>query len=162
MHIYNIQCHLCFRHNTIIGATFRLQAVAADYTDKAGTRPVGTVGISNKTQDFADYAAGTLVMLYATPNAGYEVDTWPVTLGDDPDTSVTTTYPGADTFTLTTEARPCTVTVTFKPASITLETVACLCGRYRQLHDINFHPRLNGVPAGIYLYRDSDAGLSLR
>ena len=105
---------------TIIGATFRLTTVAASYTDKAGTRPVGTVGISNKTQTFADYAAKTSVMLYALPQAGYEVDTWTATFADN----TSKTQEGKNTYTLTTEAQTCTVTVTFKPATITLEAIA--------------------------------------
>ena len=105
---------------TIIGATFRLNSIAAPYTDKAGTRPVGTVGISNKTQTFADYASGTPVLLYALPEAGYEVDTWTARFAN----SSTETQLGGNTYTLTTEAQTVTVTVTFKPAAITLAIVA--------------------------------------
>jgi hypothetical protein len=105
---------------TIIGATFRLEAIAAPYTDKAGTRPVGSVGISNKTQTFADYASGTPVLLYALPEAGYEVDAWTALFAN----GETETQPGGNTFILTTEAQTVTVTATFKPASITLATLA--------------------------------------
>lgn len=105
---------------TIIGATFRLEAIAAPYTDKAGTRPVGSVGISNKTQTFADYASGTPVLLYAMPEAGYEVDTWTALFAN----RTTKTQSGGNTYTLTTEAQTVTVTATFKPAKITLATVA--------------------------------------
>lgn len=105
---------------TIIGATFRLEAIAAPYTDKAGTRPVGTVGISNKTQTFADYASGTPLLLYAMPEAGYEVDTWTALFANN----TTKTQSGGNTYTLTTEAQTVTVTATFKPATITLATVA--------------------------------------
>lgn len=110
---------------TIIGATFELIVKAAPYTDKAGTRPVGTVGISNKTQtpktdDSAVYAANTAVVLYAAAEDSYEVDTWTAVFED----TTIKTQDGRNTFTLSTQAQKVTVTATFKPATITLEAIA--------------------------------------
>jgi hypothetical protein len=102
----------------IIGATYRLAAVAAPYTDPSGTRPVGTVGISNAQQLYADYASGTAVLLYAAPQAGYQIDTWKALFTN----GTTRSQTGGSTFTLTTEAQAVTVTVTFKPATIRLFT----------------------------------------
>ncbi|NLO48264.1 MAG: S-layer homology domain-containing protein [Clostridiales bacterium] len=104
----------------IIGATYRLNAIAAPYTDPSGERPVGSVGISNAQENYADYASGTAVLLYATPQAGYQVDTWTALFADGRSVSET----GVSTFTLTTEAQTVDVTVTFKPATIRLFTVA--------------------------------------
>ena len=105
----------------IVGATFRLTVNAANYTDSSGTtRPVGTAGISSAAQNYADYTAGTTVVLYATPQDGYQVDTWTVAF----ENSTTKTQSGGTTYPLTTEAQPATVTVTFKPAEIRLFTVA--------------------------------------
>ncbi len=104
----------------IVGAKYRLTAVAAPYseTGPSGARPVGTVGIANSTQLIADYAAGTAVMLYAAPQAGYEIDTWTAAFASGDQDRQT----GGSTFPLTMEAQNVTVTVTFKPATIRLST----------------------------------------
>ena len=104
---------------TVIGATFKLEANAANYTDPSGTRPVGTVGISNASQNFAYYTPGTVVLLYATPQAGFEVDKWTAIYADNTEK----TQMGDNTFRLTTEAQEVVVTVTFKPATITLNAL---------------------------------------
>ena len=106
---------------TIVGATYRLTVKAANYTDSSGTRPVGTAGISSASQDYADYTAGTTVVLYATPQDGYQVDTWTAKFNTD---GATKTQKGETIYTFTTEAQPVNVTVTFKPAEIRLFTVA--------------------------------------
>lgn len=105
---------------TVIGATYELEAIAAPYSDQSGSRPVGTVGISNASGGFAYYTAGTTVLLYATPQPGYEVDTWTATFDND----TVKTQSGGTTYVLTTEAQPVTVTVTFKPALLRLYVVA--------------------------------------
>ncbi|MHC1694719.1 MAG: S-layer homology domain-containing protein [Eubacteriales bacterium] len=104
---------------TIIGATYRLTVTAAQYTDKSGTRTVGTAGISNAMQTFADYSSGTAVHMYATPYDGYEVDSWTAVFKDN----TTKTQIGQNNFIITTEAQMVDVTVTFKPAMIKLSTV---------------------------------------
>ena len=106
---------------TIIGATYRLTAVAQDYTDLAGTRAVGSIGISNATESYADYSSETAVMLYATPQAGYQVKEWTAFFEYSNDT---VTNDGGTTYVLTTQAQPVTVTVTFEPAEIRMFTVA--------------------------------------
>ncbi len=105
---------------TIIGATYTLTAVAADYADQSGSRTVGKVGISNVSQTHANYASKTNVLLYATPEAGYQVDTWTAEFYD----GTTKTQVGGSTYTFETQAQTVTVTVTFKPAEIRLHTVA--------------------------------------
>ncbi len=104
----------------IIGATYMLTAVAAPYEDLSGSRPVGTVGISNAPQTYANYTSGTPVVLYATPNAGYQVDTWTAKFAN----GSTDTQDGGGTYVVTTQAQTVTVTVTFKPAAIRLFTVS--------------------------------------
>ena len=92
--------------------------MAADYTDQSGTRPVGTAGIGNMDGTEAYYSAGTQVLLYAVPNAGYQVDTWTAVY----ENGYKKTQEGSTTFTLTTEAQNVTVTVTFRPALLILRT----------------------------------------
>jgi len=104
---------------TIIGATYRLKAVAQDFTSGDGTRPVGTIGISNKSQNEADYTAATAVLLYAIPEAGYQVDTWTAKFNNND----TKTQVGGNTYGITTQAQTVTVTATFKPTVIKLATV---------------------------------------
>lgn len=103
---------------TIVGILYRLTVVAADYTDSSGTRPVGTAGISNSTQLIADYTTNTTVVLYATPQDGYQVDTWTAVFHD----GTTASQTGGTNYYLTTQAQAVTVTVTFKPAAIRLFT----------------------------------------
>lgn len=101
---------------TIIGTTYELKAIAADYSG----RPVGTVGISSFSSDTAYLTAKTTVLLYATPKTGYEVDKWTALYANNKDISQT----GGTTFTFATEAQPVKVTVTFKPANIILGIAA--------------------------------------
>jgi len=104
---------------TIIGATYGLNIRAAAYTDTSGTRNVGIAGISDVSGDTAQYVSGTSVMLYATPNIGYEVDTWTATFAD----SSAKSQVGGTRFLLTTQAQAVSVVATFKPTSLTLSTV---------------------------------------
>ncbi len=106
---------------TIIGATFELKIEAADYTDPSGTRSVGKAGISTAPGSLAYYAAGTDVVLYAEPEAGYQVDKWTVEFKD---TAQTKLYQnGKASYNLQTQACKVEITVTFKPAEIRLSTV---------------------------------------
>jgi len=103
---------------TIIGLTYGLSISAQSYTDASGTRAVGIAGISDVSGNAANYTSGTAVMLYATPNAGFEVDAWTATFNNG-DKS---TQAGGTRFNLTTQAQPVNVVVTFKPVEITLST----------------------------------------
>ena len=103
---------------TIIGLTYKLQIIAQNYTDGAGTRSVGTAGISDVEGKSFMYTSGTAVMLYASPNAGYTVDTWTATFANND----TDSQKGGTIFHLTTEAQPVDVTVTFRPVSLTIGT----------------------------------------
>ena len=103
---------------TIIGLTYQLQAIAQDYTDAAGPRPVGTIGISNADGQSAMYTSGTAVMLYASPNPGYAVDKWVAKFADNE----TEVQEGGNRFNLTTQSQAVEVTVSFKPVSLSLST----------------------------------------
>ena len=60
---------------TIIGQTYRLTVSAEDYE---GIKTVGTAAISATGDTKGQFARGTAVQLFATPDEGYEVDKWTV------------------------------------------------------------------------------------
>lgn len=103
---------------TVIGQTYWLTVTAKDYTDQAGTRKVGTAGISNVEGSSAKFAGGERVVLYAIPEPGYEVDTWTAIY----EGGSSKAQEGGTTWTLTTDARDVSVTVTFKASELRLFT----------------------------------------
>ena len=60
---------------TIIGQTYGLTVSAEDYE---GIKAVGTAAISATGDTKGQFARGTAVQLFATPDEGYEVDKWTV------------------------------------------------------------------------------------
>lgn len=60
---------------TIIGQTYRLTVSAEEYE---GIKAVGTAAISATGDTKGQFARGTAVQLFATPDEGYEVDKWTV------------------------------------------------------------------------------------
>jgi len=112
---------------TIIGATYLVTVIAANYTDLDGSRVVGTANINNGGSiDY--YPSGSSVTLVADPDTGYSVKKWTVHFQDDSEKYNDAThkpYGGAEDLTslyLTTEAQNATVTVTFERANYTLTT----------------------------------------
>ena len=109
---------------TVIGLTYEMNAVAVDYTDRSGTRPVGTVQIIGTDSLSQYYAAGTAIQFYAKANAGYEVDHWSYQRKDGEEVTYTGTESGSTVNTerlnITMEANAATVRVYFKPKKISL------------------------------------------
>lgn len=104
----------------IVGATYELKAEAVYYTNADGSRPVGKVTIVDPSGISTNYMSGTRVTLYATPNPDYQVDKWLATFKDLSTASQT----GGTIFSVTTQAQPVKVTVTFKPTTPTISISA--------------------------------------
>ena len=64
---------------TVIGQTYRLTVFAEKYDAKAdGMKDVGSAAISANGGTSGQFARGTAVQLFATPDDGYEVEKWTV------------------------------------------------------------------------------------
>ena len=137
MEIYqNYSFHVIPGTYTIIGLTYELRAIAQAYTDGAGTRTVGAVGISDAEGSSSNYTSGTPVLLYASPNAGYEVDKWVVQYAGG---KASTMQEGSNYFRLTTSSQAVEITVSFKPLSLNLHTaISPSAGGEITCNDVNF------------------------
>lgn len=104
---------------TIVGSTHWLELEALPYTAEGATRPVGTAGISSQSNTKVKYTAGNAVLVYATPQLGYEVDRWTARFADNTEIE----QARGNTFVVTTQAQDVKIEVTFKPADIKLVTL---------------------------------------
>ena len=123
---------------TVIGLTYRLSVEAQKYTDKAGSRAVGTAGISATGTTENQYSANTVVQLYAQPNDGYMVDHWTVKYGDTAEQTLSGDPNNPNRLTITTEAAPTEVKVYFKVKPILLTATTDKGGRVDCTDDENF------------------------
>ena len=123
---------------TVIGLTYRLSVEAQDYTDKAGSRAVGTAGISATGTTKNDYSANTVVQLYAQPNDGYMVDHWTVKYGETAERKLSGDTNNPNRLTITTEPAPTEVKVYFKVKPIVLTATTDKGGRVDCTDDENF------------------------
>ena len=123
---------------TVIGLTYRLSVEAQDYTDKAGSRAVGTAGISATGTTKNDYSANTVVQLYAQPNDGYMVDHWTVKYGETAEKTLPGDTNNPNRLTITTEPAPTEVKVYFKVKPIVLTATTDKGGRVDCTDDENF------------------------
>lgn len=123
---------------TVIGLTYRLSVKAQDYTDKAGSRAVGTAGISATGTTENDYSTNTVVQLYAQPNDGYMVDHWTVKYGDTAERKLSGDTNNPNRLTITTEPAPTEVKVYFKVKPIVLTATTDKGGRVDCTDDENF------------------------
>ena len=109
---------------TVIGLTYEMNAVAVEYENRDGKRPVGTVQIIGTDSLSQYYAAGTAIQFYAKANAGYEVDHWSYQRKDGEEVTYQGTESGSTVNTerlnITMEANAATVRVYFKPKKISL------------------------------------------
>ena len=105
---------------TIIGLTYWMEVKAEPYSSDGAVRPVGTAGITNETSAKAKYSSGSVVVLYAAPKAGFEVDKWTAVFEGSP----VKVQSGGSTFILDMQACDVDVTVTFRPSRIGLTTIA--------------------------------------
>ena len=123
---------------TVIGLTYRLSVEAQEYTDKAGSRAVGTAGISATGTTKNDYSANTVVQLYAQPNDGYMVDHWTVKYGETAEKTLPGDTNNPNRLTITTEPAPTEVKVYFKVKPIVLTATTDKGGRVDCTDDENF------------------------
>ena len=123
---------------TVIGLTCRLSVEAQKYTDKAGSRIVGSAGISATGTTVNHYSANTVVQLYAQPNDGYMVDHWTVKYGDTAEQTLYGDPNNPNRLTITTEAAPTEVKVYFKVKPILLTATTDKGGRVDCTDDENF------------------------
>ncbi|MCI5625524.1 MAG: hypothetical protein MR327_06525 [Clostridiales bacterium] len=123
---------------TVIGLTYRLSVEAQKYTDKAGSRIVGSAGISATGTTVNHYSANTVVQLYAQPNDGYMVDHWTVKYGDTAEQTLYGDPNNPNRLTITTEAAPTEVKVYFKVKPILLTATTDKGGRVDCTDDENF------------------------
>ena len=123
---------------TVIGLTYRLSVEAQDYTDKAGSRAVGTAGISATGTTKNDYSANTVVQLYAQPNDGYMVDYWTVQYGKTAEQTLSGDTNNPNRLTITTEPAPTEVKVYFKVKPIVLTATTDKGGRVDCTDDKHF------------------------
>lgn len=66
---------------TVIGQTYELEVSAEKYTDTNNvSKVVGTAAISENGLTTGKYTKGTNVQLFATPDEGYEVEKWVVSI----------------------------------------------------------------------------------
>ena len=66
---------------TVIGQTYELKVSAEKYTDTNNvSKDVGTAAISENGLTAGKYTKGTTVQLFATPDEGYEVEKWVVSI----------------------------------------------------------------------------------
>ena len=109
---------------TVIGLTYEMNAVAVEYENRDGKRPVGTVQIIGTDSLSQYYAAGTAIQFYAKAIAGYEVDHWSYQRKDGEEVTYQGTESGSTVNTerlnITMEANAATVRVYFKPKKISL------------------------------------------
>ena len=122
---------------TVIGLTYHLSVEAQDYTDKAGSRAVGTAGISATGTTVNQYSANTVVQLYAQPNDGYMVDHWTVQYGKTAEQEFYDAK-NPNRLTITTEATFTVVKVYFKVKPIVLTATTDKGGRVDCTDDKNF------------------------
>ncbi len=122
---------------TVIGLTYRLSVEAQKYTDKAGSRIVGSAGISATGTTVNQYSANTVVQLYAQPNDGYMVDHWTVKYGKAAEQEFYDAK-NPNRLTITTEAAPTEVKVYFKVKPIVLTATTDKGGRVDCTDDENF------------------------
>ena len=112
---------------TIIGQTYSLTVSAEQY--KGGTQ-VGTAAISATGDTKGQFARGTAVQLFATPDEGYEVDKWTV----DVEREETVTYTAdqlqnPNRLNLEMEAGETTVKVYFRKKKIKLNLINTTGGK---------------------------------
>ena len=122
---------------TVIGLTYHLSVEAQDYTDKAGSRAVGTAGISATGTTVNQYSTNTVVQLYAQPNDGYMVDHWTVQYGKTAEQEFYDAK-NPNRLTITTEATFTVVKVYFKVKPIVLTATTDKGGRVDCTDDKNF------------------------
>ena len=123
---------------TVIGLTYHLSVEAQKYTDKAGSRIVGTAGISATGTTVNQYSANTAVQLYAQPNDGYMVDHWTVKYGETAEQTLSGDPNNPNRLTITTEPAPTEVKVYFKVKPIVLTATTDKGGRVDCTNDKNF------------------------
>ena len=123
---------------TVIGLTYPLSVEAQKYTDKAGSRIVGSAGISATGTTVNHYSANTVVQLYAQPNDGYMVDHWTVKYGETAEQTLSGDPNNPNRLTITTEAAPTEVKVYFKVKPIVLTATTDKGGRVDCTDDENF------------------------
>lgn len=123
---------------TVIGLTYHLSVEAQKYTDKAGSRIVGSAGISATGTTVNQYSANTVVQLYAQPNDGYMVDHWTVKYGETAEQTLPGDTNNPNRLTITTEPAPTEVKVYFKVKPIVLTATTDKGGRVDCTDDENF------------------------
>lgn len=107
---------------TIIGQTYFVDIKAEQYQN----RDVGTITLSNSSNGLgAEFSAGTELLFYATPYAGYEVDSWSAIAKDTGATIILDSSQfkiNKTQLSMTLNAEPIEVTVVFKKTKTTLTT----------------------------------------
>ena len=128
---------------TVIGLTHPLSVEAQKYTDKAGSRAVGTAGISATGTTVSQYSANTVVQLYAQPNDGYMVDYWTVQYGETAEQPLSGDTNNPNRLTITTQAAPTVVKVYFKVKPIVLTATTDKGGQVECTSDQYFTSEAN-------------------
>lgn len=112
---------------TIIGQTYRLTVSAEDYE---GIKTVGTAAISATGDTKGQFARGTAVQLFATPDEGYEVDKWTVDVtGKETVTYTADQLQNPNRLNLGMEAGETKVNVYFKKKKIKLNLINTTGGK---------------------------------
>lgn len=112
---------------TIIGQTYGLTVSAEDYE---GIKAVGTAAISATGNTKGQFARGTAVQLFATPDEGYEVDKWTVAVeGEDTVTYTADQLQNPNRLNLEMKAGETTVKVYFKVKKIKLNLINTTGGK---------------------------------
>ena len=112
---------------TIIGQTYGLTVSAEDYE---GIKAVGTAAISATGDTKGQFARGTAVQLFATPDEGYEVDKWTVDVtGKETVTYTADQLQNPNRLNLGMEAGETKVNVYFKKKKIKLNLINTTGGK---------------------------------
>lgn len=112
---------------TIIGQTYRLTVSAEDYE---GIKTVGTAAIRATGDTKGQFARGTAVQLFATPDEGYEVDKWTVDVeGKETVTYTADQLQNPNRLNLGMEAGETKVNVYFKKKKIKLNLINTTGGK---------------------------------